>query len=129
MHLRRAGHGRYGLSAMQFSHIGIIAACSHTKAVRVHEKLRARTLQGYTTRNRAKEWIDRISSTSGELPAFNLYCGVYWAGVASLWRRAIARQWDAPLWVLSAGYGLIPHDAVIASYAATLNPKDQDSVV
>jgi hypothetical protein len=114
---------------MQFSEIGILAACSHTKSRPVHEKLRARTLHFRTPERRLKDWIERISKVTGELPAFNLYCGVYWAGVASLWRKAASRQGNAPLWILSAGYGLIPSDAVIAPYAATLSPKDQDSVV
>jgi hypothetical protein len=95
----------------------------------VRPELRAQALKASTTEGRAREWIEKISKVPGELPAFNLYCGVYWAGVANLWRKAVSRQAEAPLWVLSAGYGLIPYDAVIAPYAATLRPNDPDSVV
>ncbi|MBK6781958.1 MAG: hypothetical protein IPG75_20855 [Gemmatimonadetes bacterium] len=48
--------------------------------------------------------------------------------MANLWRKAASRQGAAPLWILSAGYGLIPSDAEIAPYAATLSPNDDDSV-
>jgi hypothetical protein len=114
---------------MECTEIGIVAACSHAKTKAAAEQMHARTLASTSTVDRAAEWLERVRRTPGELPASMLYCGVYWSGVVDLWRKTAVRQRDSQLWIMSAGYGLIPSSAVIASYAATLSPRETDSVL
>ena len=78
---------------------------------------------------KARLWTDKLSRWSEyRLPAIERYQGDHWTASLTLVRKAEFAGWNADLWVASAGYGLIPADALIHSYAATFAGNHDDSV-
>jgi len=77
---------------------------------------------------RFEHWTDRLASASTDtLPATELYAGEHWAAVRRL-LGAHPDGRDVDLWVCSAGYGLIPANALVAPYSATFSGGQMDSV-
>ena len=62
------------------------------------------------------------------MPAHELYRGNHWHVAKQLPSIAQEVGQDLSMWVASAGYGLLPCDAAIVSYAATFSPGSPDSV-
>jgi len=60
--------------------------------------------------------------------AIDLYIGAYWSTIRSLPEVAGKSGMEADLWVVSAGYGLIPATAELVPYSATFARYDNDSV-
>lgn len=75
-------------------------------------------------------WWAALESADADVKvaATDLYVGDHWSVSRELPALAQLRGWDARLWVLSAGYGLLPADTNIAPYAATFQPRHADSV-
>lgn len=73
-------------------------------------------------------WVQHLkTSPGGVVPAMDLYCGEHWDTVRSL--LGPERRGVCDVWVASAGYGLIPASAPVASYGATFATGDGDTVV
>ena len=78
---------------------------------------------------RCAAWIERLREPGFSLtPARDLYSGDHWHVVCSLAEELNAAGRGVSFWVCSAGYGLIPLDAPVRSYAATFAPNQSDSV-
>jgi hypothetical protein len=107
--------------------LNLVVTCSNRKRTPPLLKLHARALRGRKTADRAAAWIKQIESDSdGLMPAKELYIGNHWYAVKRI--TAYARHHDIKLkvWILSAGYGLVPFDAPILPYAASFsNGPDQ----
>ena len=69
-----------------------------------------------------------LADADAKVAATDLYVGDHWSVSRELPTLAQLQGWDARLWVLSAGYGLLPADARVAPYAATFQPRHADSV-
>ncbi len=107
----------------------IIASCTDRKAVAISPALRLRSVPRGPITERAKRWWKRLKAPSGEPSrAIDVYSGNHWAVVRSLPRLAIDQGFDAKLWVLSAGYGLIGASTPIRGYSATFAKGHKDSV-
>jgi len=65
---------------------------------------------------------------SKAIPAAELYAGDHWSVVRRLPDVARSRGLRPTLWVISAGYGLVPASALLRSYSATFAPRHPDSV-
>ena len=79
-------------------------------------------------KRRATQWIDRISKPVSEMnTALDLYQGEYWKVV----KDTISKNGslDVELWVVSAGYGLVPAFARIESYDATFTRESSNYVI
>ena len=63
------------------------------------------------------------------MKALDLYQGDHWSTLKRLANTASERGYHVRLWVVSAGYGLIPATASIFSYSATLVAGNPDSVI
>lgn len=61
-------------------------------------------------------------------PASELYAGEHWSCALALPASAKRSGFDPKLWVLSAGYGLIPAGAPVKPYGATFSTGHRDSV-
>lgn len=91
--------------------------------------LTLRTVLSRTPESRAKAWITRLASASGDpLPAASLYAGDHWHVVRSIHEDAVRTKRPVSVWICSAGYGLIPFAGKVAPYAATFAPNHPDSV-
>lgn len=81
---------------------------------------------------RAATWTGRLGREGERRPALDMYKGEHWQVAKSLPGLAVAAgpvaQDDVRLWTCSAGYGLIPAEAPVRPYAATLTPGHADSV-
>lgn len=107
----------------------VVVTCANRKRLPVPATLSASSLSRVPVRSRASEWIQRLVTASAPTaPALELYAGEHWSVVRSLPPAAAAAQRPISLWILSAGYGLIPSDAPIHPYAATFSSRHADSV-
>jgi hypothetical protein len=78
---------------------------------------------------RAKHWAKKLDlSKAAKTQADRLYLGPHWSASKGAFDAALEAGIDAQMYVVSAGYGLYPVDALVTSYAATFVPGHADSV-
>lgn len=110
----------------------IVASCTDGKRLEVPQRLRLRAHRARSIEDRFKKWWGALQEQREGVPltpAEHLYIGDHWAVSRGLPAVAQAYGWRPRLWVLSAGYGLIPASAELRPYAATFQPGHEDSVV
>lgn len=108
----------------------IIVSCTDRKRLQVPEALRLGGLRGLPPELRFPAWWSALQAdTSQQLPAEELYIGAHWSVARKLPGAARAAGFDARLWVVSAGYGLVPSTARLHAYSATFSRGEADSVV
>jgi len=111
------------------STLHIIANCADTKRASVPKVLRLSSLRTTSVNRRAIQWRDRLAKYNGEpMPALNLYAGDHWAVVRSLPALANEFGFRSKLWIISAGYGLVPSETLLHPYSATFTSGHPDSV-
>lgn len=77
----------------------------------------------------ARQWTRRLEAGQiGATPARLLYSGDHWKIASQLPNACKQAGVIAPLWVISAGYGLIPNDAPVAAYSATFSQGHPDQI-
>jgi hypothetical protein len=82
-----------------------------------------------TLEKRFERWWERLSRDVDErIPANELYIGDHWHVCRSLPTVAAERGLRARLWIASAGYGLIPAEALLKPYSATFSIGQRDAV-
>jgi hypothetical protein len=107
----------------------ILASCAERKRLSVPPALRLASIRGRDIRERAARWWQRLMDHPSEtLAATDLYAGGHWSVVRRLPDVARARGLRPELWVISAGYGLVPATASLHAYSATFAPGHPDSV-
>jgi hypothetical protein len=111
------------------STLHIIANCADTKRAVIPKLLRLGSLRTASVNHRAIQWWNRLAKYNGEpIPALKLYAGDHWAIVKSLPVLAGDFGYRSKLWVISAGYGLVPSEALLHPYSATFTSGHPDSV-
>jgi hypothetical protein len=106
----------------------LVVACSHRKRTVPPEKLRLGSLEGRAS-ERAKLWRERLARVDApSCRAQDLYAGDHWHAALSALELALRFSSRAELWVISAGYGLMPASAHVKPYSATFASGDHDSV-
>jgi hypothetical protein len=107
----------------------IIVSCTDRKRVSVSDELRLRSVPAKPIEDRAKAWWFRLTRYKGEgIPAIDLYAGGHWSIVRELPESARHANLNAKLWVISAGYGLVPATACLHPYSATFAGSHPDTV-
>lgn len=107
----------------------ILASCTERKRLPVPSALRLARIRGRDPGRRAVRWWHRLMHHRGDtLPAIDLYAGGHWSVVQRLPEVARTRGLRPALWVISAGYGLVPAGARLHAYSATFAPGHPDSV-
>ena len=109
--------------------VHVIVTCANRMSRPIPAHLQLGQVPGRTPAERASGWIGRLTEASSvpQVPAVDLYAGEHWS---------VARQFPAMhlpgeevrLWACSAGYGLIPVEALVMPHHATLTPGQADSV-
>lgn len=108
----------------------IVATCSYSKRIAPSARLEVRSLPSGSIDDRVQEWSTRLETTSAERrPARELYKGDHWTAVCEFELVGSSVGLNVEVWVASAGYGLIPLSAEIASYGATFAPEHDDFVL
>ncbi|PRX98019.1 hypothetical protein [Allonocardiopsis opalescens] len=114
--------GRIGQSTPS---VHVVVTCANRKRQVIPEHLQLHVLHKSNVDRRCDEWVTRLSAMPSTTPASEMYAGEHWQIAKTL--DQVAGE-HASLWVCSAGYGLIPNDAPISPYAATLAVGQIDSV-
>lgn len=101
----------------------VIVTCTNRKTRPVPAWLRLGSVPGRFTAQRAQEWVARLRAANSTplLAAKNLYAGEHWMIARGL--PHMGGYAEIRLWVCSAGYGLIPADALVRPYAATFSAR------
>ena len=108
----------------------VIATCSAGKTLAPPPDLKVRSLPNGSIEARVKEWSTRLEATLTErVPTRELYKGDHWSVVRQLEVVGSTTGLGVEVWIASAGYGLVPMDAEVASYGATFAPDHQDFVL
>ncbi len=107
----------------------VIVTCANRKSRPIPSHLQLGQVRGNSAAQRAHRWISRLAQTSSvpQLAATELYAGEHWS-VARKFPTLNQSGEEIRLWACSAGYGLIPAEAQIMPYHATLTPNQADSV-
>jgi len=101
----------------------VLVNCTRRKTVRPSEEMRAVSLPICSQRDLETVWLDRVNKLAGVRPAGALYSSHGFR----LAQRA-ARIARAPVYVVSAGLGLVAADCVIPSYGITIGGRGDDLV-
>lgn len=104
----------------------ILITCSNRKRATPAPPVRVAELCSREPEGRIREWISALSRCSNRVVADRLYVGDHWSIGRSLPR--LADQFDATLWILSAGYGLVTPLSPLSPYSATFSPGQADSI-
>jgi hypothetical protein len=107
----------------------IIASCTERKRVPVPPDLHLGSIRDGKPIVEVSTWwrqLNRHSCPTRE--AQDMYAGDHWSIVRELPRLAEQKGFRTNLWVASAGYGLIPSDALIRPYSATFSHGNADSI-
>ena len=107
----------------------VIVTCANRKSLPIPSHLQLGEVPGTIAIERARTWIARLTDTGSapRVPASDLYAGEHWS-VARRFAEQAQPGEHIRLWACSAGYGLIPAEARIMPYHATLTPAQADSV-
>jgi hypothetical protein len=109
--------------------VHIVVTCTNRKTTSPSDFLKVRTLGRDSVEARATDWIERLASSKAQaIAARDLYCGEHWTVVKSMHGEAAQFGRTVRIWVVSAGYGLLPLDAEVRSYAATFCSGHVDTV-
>lgn len=99
----------------------VVVTCANRKTQEVPASLRLGSFNQRYPATRFTAWTARLDANSHpRYRALDLYAGEHWQVVRSLAGDAALGP-NAVLWVASAGYGLIPADALICAYGATFS--------
>ena len=114
---------------MQVGPLNVIVTCTNRKKGDPHPDTQLRLIKDKDLHARLARWTQALMTHSAEgTHALDLYGGNYWSVI-----RGMAKNNDAfshvRFWVISAGFGLIPIDRAICSYAATFSSSKPDSVL
>lgn len=107
----------------------IVASCSDRKSLPVADGLRLRSVPHRPSATRVERWWRRIQEADApKARAADVYQGDHWRVICELPDLARQAGFDPELWVMSAGYGLIPASAAICAYSATFAGRHPDTV-
>lgn len=111
------------------SKLHIIASCSGRKTKQTAQDPRIHTVRATTLPERHRAWLRLLETPSPSIDrADQLYAGDHAAVLRSTRAEARNRGFEAKLWVLSAGYGLVCESDLVRPYSATFANGDVDSI-
>lgn len=101
--------------------IHLITNCTNSKSSKIKHNIKLENIDSVECFP-SQVWMNTLSMQQGLCPAIDLYVGDHWARVVDVYNQ------NFPVWIISAGYGLISADENICSYNATFTPNDANSV-
>jgi hypothetical protein len=102
----------------------VITACTGRKRLPPAQGLRARDLAVGALEHVAQDWLGRLGAADAVAPASELYSGRGFGESVSA-----AQAIRAPLFVVSAGIGLISAEIAIPSYGLTVTSESPDNIL
>jgi len=114
---------------MQAGPLNVIVTCTNRKKGDLHPDTQLRSIKEKDLSPRLARWTQALTTYSAKgIPALDLYCGNYWSVIRGMVKNNTTFG-HVRFWVVSAGFGLIPIDRPICSYAATFSSSQPDSVL
>lgn len=111
------------------SALHLVVTCTDRKTVPLSGSPRASELPPGSLEIRIEAWTNALSSaTHAAMSAEELYAGDHWSVVRSI-RSVAPLGLDLRVWIASAGYGLLPCNALIRPYSATFARGAHDAVI
>lgn len=108
--------------------VRVVVTCANRKAMVPSRDLRLGTYPA-DLRARATQWTRRLEAPKTDpLEARDLYKGEHWSVVKRIADQSSGFGCIAEVWIVSAGYGLVPISASLESYSATFSPGSNDAV-
>ncbi len=101
----------------------ILVPCTGSKTKKTSPNLDFSNLSG-TLLEKFEKWCNNANKENNKHLAHDLYCGPAWSQVKIIKETFPA----AKIWIVSAGFGLIPWDARIPSYSITFSPNQPESI-
>lgn len=101
----------------------IVVPCSARKTIRPSDAQMAITVPPGRQNEVVDAWVAIIEDAAAVTPASSLYCGrnIHLA-------RAASSSSKAPLWIISAGLGLVASDTDIPAYGLTVSGGGEESI-
>src|SRR5688500_15564439 len=107
--------------------VNVFASCTKRKRVAVPPEQQFRNVPVHNDMGRTLgAWTSRLAAAHRMVRAVDLYAGDHWCVFKGIPDRVGA--WTVKRWVISAGYGIIPAAAPVASYSATMSAGHSDDV-
>lgn len=101
--------------------IHLITNCTSRKSSKLKHDVKIKDICGGSDFP-SKQWQQKLQIQNDLVPAINVYVGDHWSKVIDIYNL------NYPVWVVSAGYGLISAKQEVCSYNATFNANDENSV-
>jgi hypothetical protein len=109
--------------------INIISTCTSTKR---HESSPETSMQKWHNvnwENALEEWLEALQKESNSrYKVTDLYQGGHWTETKACIEQAKIVGFNPKLWILSAGWGFISGDQMVAPYASTFSSVGDDSI-
>ena len=109
--------------------VNIVVTCTNRKRYEPPPEMQLRDVQANTLVERAHQWLGRIARRYSPLVELsNLYTSDHWFVARTIPEAGEQAGLRVNLWVISAGYGLIPSTCWAQPYGATFAPGSPDSI-
>jgi hypothetical protein len=106
----------------------VVVTCSKRKRTTSCTPVRLGQIRGESVETRVDNWICGLEDGGNcTHNARDLYVGEQWSRLRKLENEPGLPE-DVHFWILSAGYGLIPFEALIRPYGATFSKSSRNSV-
>lgn len=102
----------------------VVTCCTDRKRGKPNQILQARDLTPGSYRDVAAAWLRRIEASSAENQAKAVYCGRAFSEAL-----AAASYLESPMWIVSAGLGLVRANEPIPTYSLTVSLGAPDSIL
>jgi hypothetical protein len=111
------------------SAIHVVVTCANRMNRPIPAHLQLGRVPGRTQAERASRWSARLAEAGSapQVAAVDLYAGEHWSVARGFPAMHLPGE-EVRLWSCSAGYGLIPTEALIVPHHATLTRGQADSV-
>jgi len=101
--------------------IHLITNCTSSKSSKLKHDVNIKDISG-DAHSPSKQWLNKLKKQKDLVAAIDVYVGDHWSKVYEIYNL------NHPIWVVSAGYGLIPAKRAVSSYNATFNGNNENSV-
>ena len=110
------------------SSITVVTNCSNRKKRADYGQRKLGFYSSTRLSDRCSQWLEVLQEPlHTPIPARDLYAGDHWSVMKSV-GGLVGGDAELQLWVVSAGYGLISENAMVAPYSCTFSSGQQDSI-
>lgn len=107
----------------------VFGTCTNNKSLPILKECHLRSLGSLRFDLASKQWCKNlVLENQHKVRAAELYIGSHWKETLACVDEANLKGFDTDLWILSAGWGLLPSDMLISPYAATFASSGEDSI-